>query len=179
MRNLPSLARYLGLATLFCTGFAACDDNASGNGSVTDAAQEVSSLCPPDNRPEATQEATAASGSMCLTVFEKKAFDLLATAEPVGTSEACGLTPPYPLCFIKLTLSRPVSGGVFGVAYEWYKGGSPPQRFEFDTCSEESGRCEFDGHIGVRPVKVMYDVDKRTFEINDAQLFLSYKLVDK
>jgi hypothetical protein len=116
---------------------------------------------------------------MCLTVFEKKAFDLLATSLPVGTAEACGLTPPYPFCFVKLIPSRPVGGGVFGVAYEFYKAGSQPQRFEFDTCNEASSTCVFEGKIGVRPVKVLLKVGAQTIEINDGPGYYPFKLVDE
>lgn len=174
----PKSVRRLAFIVLAGVGVVACDSPSANTGGNADA-QEVSSLCPPDGRPEATQEATANGESWCLTVFEKKAFDLLATADPVGTGEACGLSPPSPFCFVKLVLSKPENGGVFGVSYEWYKRGSPPQRFEFETCSDTAGECEFDGHIGARPVKVDYDVGMKTLEITDSQLFLPYKLVDE
>jgi hypothetical protein len=144
-----------------------------------DTAKDVSTLCPPSNRPQATQEAAAGGESMCLTVFEKKAFDLLATATPVGTGELCSGEWPSDLCFVKLILSAPRNGGVFGVAYDWYQYGAPPQRFEFDSCNDTSGVCEFEGYIGLAPVKVIYDVDAKTFDITDSSTLIPYKLIEE
>lgn len=102
----------------------------------------IAKLCPPAKRPDATIEVAYKGETLCLSAFEKTAFELLDSSKGVPANSCADFGDPD-YCFAEFALGPATEEGCFNVTLTY------PQRpdaqknpFTFQKCDAGTGLCD-------------------------------------
>lgn len=135
----------------------------AGANDSTDASapDTVTSPCPPAKRPDATIAYAYKGQTLCLSAFEKKAFEILDTHKGVPATKCADFGDPD-YCFAEFALTSASSDeGCFDVTMTHPDAPDISYKFTVQKCNATSGLCTHEKEKNGSTKQVIYDANQK------------------